>query len=268
MIRPETRQLIKGHLEGFIQGLIERTKPCENPKLPRPTKTFSKNGDVKPFHEAILPAGIIAVTEFERSFSTKLGSTFEEAARLIAAQHGFEAKRQYRLAGSVPAAAVDEIERLTKRIDEHGWSGEYSDAVKLVTSAKGSGTQRRQLLDLYIRKPDGTEAFFELKSPKPNKGQCLEVISRLLHVHAIKQAGPPAVQTYLAMAYNPYGGDRSSYNHSFTLSYLDFKTMMLVGEEFWSYVGGEGTYEELLDIYRAVGREKGPDLVDQLALGY
>jgi hypothetical protein len=30
----------------------------------------------------------------------------------------------------------------------------------------------------------------------------------------------------------------------------------------------EGTYEELLEIYREAGREKGPDLLDKLALGY
>jgi hypothetical protein len=268
MIRPETRQLIKGHLEGFIQGLIEQTKPCANPKLPRPTLEFSKKGDVKPFHEAILPAGIIAVTEFERSFSTKLGSTFEEAARLIALQNRAEAKRQMKLTGDVAAPAVREIERLSKQMDEHGWSGSYTSVVKAVAAARGGESERRVLLDLYVRKPDGSETYFEIKSPKPNKGQCLEVTSRLLHVHAIKRAGPPAVRTYLAMAYNPYGGDRASYKHSFTLSYLDFDDMVLIGSEFWDYVGGKGTYGEVLDIYREVGREKGPDLVDQLALGY
>ncbi len=124
------------------------------------------------------------------------------------------------------------------------------------------------MLDLYIKTPDGAETFFEIKSPKPNKGQCLEVVSRLLHVHAIKRAGPPKVRTYLAMAYNPFGDERISYSHSFTLKYLDFEHMVLVGREFWEYIGGQGTYEEVLAIYREVGKEKGPDLVDQLALGY
>jgi hypothetical protein len=33
-------------------------------------------------------------------------------------------------------------------------------------------------------------------------------------------------------------------------------------------VGGKGTYEELLSIYQEVGKEKGPDMLDQLVLGY
>ncbi|MBU2540751.1 MAG: hypothetical protein KJ593_02515 [Candidatus Omnitrophica bacterium] len=33
-------------------------------------------------------------------------------------------------------------------------------------------------------------------------------------------------------------------------------------------VGGSGTYEEVLGIYQEVGKEKGSDMLDQLALGY
>jgi hypothetical protein len=36
----------------------------------------------------------------------------------------------------------------------------------------------------------------------------------------------------------------------------------------WEYLGGSGTYDELIHIYREVGREKGPDVLDKLALGY
>ena len=270
MISDTTRAKIKGHLEGFIQGLIEEKKPrLEDPRKPKPTKTFSKEGDIKPFHEAILPAGIIAITEFERSFSTKLGSTFEEAARLIALQSNAEAERQHIVKGLVTLRAIKEIEDLTKQTDEHGWSGSYLDAARAAASSdKGKSSERRILIDLYVKQQDGTELYFEMKSPKPNKGQCLEVTNRLLHVHAIKRARHPKVQTYFAMAYNPYGDERSSYKHSFTLSYLDFKNMVLVGSEFWGLIGGKGTYVEVLDIYREVGREKGPDLIEQLALGY
>ena len=29
----------------------------------------------------------------------------------------------------------------------------------------------------------------------------------------------------------------------------------MIGEEFWNFVGGEGAYEELLEVYREVGEE-------------
>jgi hypothetical protein len=35
-----------------------------------------------------------------------------------------------------------------------------------------------------------------------------------------------------------------------------------------NYKGGPGIYEEVLGIYQEVGKEKWPDMLDQLALGY
>ncbi|MSQ22303.1 MAG: TdeIII family type II restriction endonuclease, partial [Dehalococcoidia bacterium] len=104
----------------------------------------------------------------------------------------------------------------------------------------------------------------EMKSPKPNKDQCTRVTSRLLLVHAIKRAGFGSVKTYYAMTYNPYGELRSSYHHDFALRYLDMEHQVLIGQEFWDFIGGTGTYAALLDIYREVGHEKGPELIDLL----
>lgn len=115
---------------------------------------------------------------------------------------------------------------------------------------------------------EDNELFFEIKSPKPNKGQCIEVTERLLHIHSLRNNGPPKVYTYYAMAYNPYGDDRSSYKHSFAINYMDIRNQVVIGKEFWEIVGGIGTYEELLEIYREVGKEKGPDMIKQLALGF
>jgi len=39
--------------------------------------------------------------------------------------------------------------------------------------------------DLYIEADDGRRFYFEIKSPMPNKGQCLEVTQRLLRFHLI-----------------------------------------------------------------------------------
>lgn len=49
---------------------------------------------------------------------------------------------------------------------------------------------------------------------------------------------------------------------------MDLENEVLIEKEFWDMVGGKGTYEEVLAIYQEVGREKGPDMINQLALGY
>jgi hypothetical protein len=40
--------------------------------------------------------------------------------------------------------------------------------------------------------------------------------------------------------------------------------MVLVAEEFWNLIGGDGTYAEVLEIYRQVGHDLGPTVWDKL----
>ena len=47
-----------------------------------------------------------------------------------------------------------------------------------------------------------------------------------------------------------------------------FNQAILIGHEFWNIVGGPGTYEELLEIYQEVGREKTKYILDTLAFGF
>lgn len=42
----------------------------------------------------------------------------------------------------------------------------------------------------------------------------------------------------------------------------------MIGDEFWSIVGGPTAYTELIDIYREVGREKAKYMIDSLAFGF
>ncbi len=112
---------------------------------------------------------------------------------------------------------------------------------------------------------DGSKFFFEIKGSKPNKGQCLEVIQRLLRFHLLCGESRPDAQSYYAMAYNPYGPNRSDYKWSVARKYTPFEQAVIMGHEFWNIIGGETAYEELLDIYQEVGREKSKQMLDDLA---
>ena len=271
MIKKETRQKIKGYLEGFIQGMIEeKTENGFDPKQLRPLRDASKKGDLKPFHESLLPDGLLAITEFERSFSTKLGTTFEECARLVALDNHKYAKRGHRVIGEISLKAIKRIEEIVNKIGTGGMKSGYPEYVKEVVEIAGNGeaVERTSIADLYIVKKDGTEMFIEIKSPKPNKGQCLEATGRLLQIQGITHRQYPKAKAFYATAYNPYGTAKDTYKHSFVLNYMDLDNEVLLGKQFWDLVGGNGTYEEILEIYKDVGRDKGPDMLDQLALGY
>ena len=46
------------------------------------------------------------------------------------------------------------------------------------------------------------------------------------------------------------------------------KNEVLIGDEFWQIIGGKGTYEELLGIYREAGNEKSKAMMDALLFGF
>jgi hypothetical protein len=106
-------------------------------------------------------------------------------------------------------------------------------------------------IDLYIRTRGGEDHYFEIKSAKPNKGQCIEMKQRLLTALAIRRQA--SIRTWWGVPYNPYG--RGEYRWVYPLAFFDFEDEVMLGLPFWDFVGGTGTYEELLDLYRQVGDE-------------
>ena len=89
-----------------------------------------------------------------------------------------------------------------------------------------------------------------------------------MRIHGLTYEQYPKARAYYATACNPYGVDKSTCRRSFVRNYMDLENEVLLGKEFWDLIGGGGTSEAVLDIYKEVGREKGPDMLDQLALGY
>jgi len=276
-ISPTTCAAIKAYLEVFIENLIEEYRGYEPPGLEKPDDYLaqeSPRGRMKPFHAAIIPAALLRINAFERGFSSRLGTTFEECARLIALEHHKEVHRGYDLTSEMSQAAIAEVERQVAHFERVSQSGNptptLEEMIDAVLAARGEDdlVARTVRADLHLVAGDGAEFFFEMKSPMPNKGQCLEVTQRLLRFHLARGQKRPAVYAYFAMAYNPYGPAREDYGWSFAKLYTPFEQAVVIGHEFWEVVGGRTAFEELLAIYQEVGHDKSKYMLDALAFGF
>lgn len=69
-------------------------------------------GKKQPFLEAVFPPKAILIKRLERPFSTKLGKTFEEVAKIAAAHFHPEAKTNYRIQEMVDAFAIARIDQM------------------------------------------------------------------------------------------------------------------------------------------------------------
>ena len=229
---------------------------------------------MKPFQAALIPPELIRINQFERGLSTRLGNSLEECARLIALEHYKDVRRGYDIKAEVSVAAFAESE-LQKQSYESAVKSEqrkpsFEQMITAVLKARRKDDLETKVIraDLYMMAKDGTELLFEIKAPKPNKGQCLEVLQRLLRFHLLRGVNRPQLQTYYAMPYNPYGINKADYKWTQAKNYLPFDEVVVMGNDFWNIVGGATAYEELLEIYLEVGREKSKYMLDILAFGF
>lgn len=214
----------------------------------------SPSGILAPFHEALVP-GIRGLGE--RGFSTSLGNLHERIAVVIAAQAHDAVQRAHDLSGQLPVLAREFI---TQRVDQLGVGAAAPDHAYergQLLAAFGAEVPASTRIDLYIRTHSGEDHYFEIKSAKPNKGQCIEMKQRLLTALGIRRHSD--VYAWWGVPYNPYG-TAAAYAHPYPARFFDFMNEVKLGSDFWDFVGGAGTYERLLSLYRAVGVECTPRL--------
>jgi len=222
----------------------------------------SPSGIFAPFHEALVP-GIRGLGE--RGFSTALGNLHERIGLAIAESVHESAARAHDLTGNLPVIAREFITQRVAQLEAGEAAPDHPVERNQLLAAFGAEVVRTVRIDLYVRTHAGEDHYFEIKSAKPNKGQCIEMKERLLTAFAMRR--DPAVYVWWGVPYNPYGTD-AAYAHPYPLRYFDFVNDVKLGAEFWNFVGDDpATYNLLLDLYREVGLEyAGPLDVLRVAL--
>ena len=244
-----TKDEIKNILRSCVSGAIDRTN-----------KRISANKSPKPFHTALLTEEIVKLSSFERSFSTSFGQgPIEKISELIAIENGFETKRQKETMINIYKGAVDEIERICSALRSGGQSPNWAKEVQTVSSFnKGDTVVRRIISDLWLKK-NGQEYFISIKTVAPNLDQSEIAKKDMLLLKSENQN----YKTYFGLYYNPNGVDRRDYSHSFPMKIFNMHKdeCVLIGKDYWDFLGGSGAYEELLEVFSEVGDETKSTLI-------
>ena len=98
----------------------------------------------------------------------------------------------------------------------------------------------------------GKTYSFELKGPLPNSDQTKVSKEKMFKLLAMD--GHPIDEAYYALPYNPYG-KRENYDWSFPARWFNMKSdpSVLIGEELWDLIGGEGTYTHFIEEINKLG---------------
>jgi hypothetical protein len=246
----EIRTLLRGFMDGWIAKQYEELRRIDE-------EGSSPEGILAPFHDALVP-GIRGLGE--RGFSTSLGNRHEEIARVIASDAHAEAHRAYDLEGNLPVLSREFITQRIDQLEHAAAEPDHPYERRQLLDAFGAEVREGTRIDLYVKTHDGREHYFEMKSAKPNKGQCKEMKQRLLTALGIRR--DENVFVWWGVPYNPYGTEEA-YNHPYPKPFFDFANEVRFGPKFWNFVGDdEGTYELLLSLYREVGEEYTEQLDD------
>lgn len=210
----------------------------------------SSSGILAPFHEALVP-GIRGLGE--RGFSTALGNLHERVGLVVAVDAHSSAARAHDLTGNLPVLAREFITQRVAQLESGAAAPDHPFERNQLLNAFGAEVAQTVRIDLWVRTHGGEDHYFEIKSAKPNKGQCIEMKERLLTAFAMRCE--PTVSVWWGVPYNPYG-TAGAYAHPYPLRYFDFVNDVKLGPEFWNFIGHDpGTYDVLLDLYREVGAE-------------
>lgn len=227
-------------------------------------QNYNPEPAVMPFHTRLLGQDRMALFSFIHSLNTNFGtSIFEPVAKALASTTFKEAKTQATAGTQISEAAQRVIQDIMDDLTAAHSKPNKKDEIEAIRKVAQTGTMKSvkpTKIDIWLKGHDNQLYFFDIKTAKPNKGGFKEFKRTLLEWTACVLAENPKakINTLIAIPYNPY--EPKPYSRWTMAGMLDLENELKVANEFWDFLGGEGTYLQLLDIFELVGVELRPEI--------
>lgn len=203
---------------------------------------------------------------FIHSLNTSFGTSIFEPIALALASSSFASAASQQTAGTqISSEAHRVIQNIMDGLATANTLPNKPEEINVIRAVCRQGEMKNVKLtkvDIKLVTPSGTVYLFDIKTAKPNAGGFKEFERTLLEWIAATLAGNPTVdvQSLIAIPYNPY--EPQPYNRWTMRGMLDLPNELKVAEEFWDFIGGEGAYQDLLNIFERVGIELRPEIDD------
>lgn len=212
-----------------------------------------------PFHTRLLGKDRMALFSFIHSLNTSFGiSIFEPVALALASTTFKVAKSQTPAGQQISENAQFEIQKIMDELTAANIKPDKIKETEIIQKVCQTGELRKvkpTLVDIYLESHSGEIFLFDIKTAKPNRGGFKEFKRTLLEWTAVVLAENPEakINSIIAIPYNPY--DPNPYSRWTMAGMLDLEHELKVADEFWDFLGGKGTYNDLLDCFERVGIE-------------
>ncbi len=243
---------------GLSKTQIQQVETVLRNSLRHKFQNYNPETSNMPFHYRLLGHDRMALFSFIQSLNTTFGtSIFEPVAETLAGLNFIVAQKQYVVGNTISEQAQTEINRIVNELTI-GTSPNKMNEIERIRKVCTKGTMNKiktVKVDLFVKDKDGTIHLFDLKTVKPNISNFKDFKRTLLEWIAIFISKNPNanVHSYIAIPYNPY--EPKPYERWTLKGMLDLDNELKVADEFWDFLGGKGTYQDLLDCFERVGIE-------------
>lgn len=219
-------------------------------------ENYSRETFSAPFHERLFGKEVYGRFSFIQSLNTSLGiSVWEQIAVIIVKNHGGHAEKQYRLKGSINENVNTFIRNYLNDLYQNQSRPNKYYEISEIRKLAGPGNIKYQnnVVDLFV-KLRNREEYIDITSVKPNKKEFQAMKEKLLYWTAMRLSSDQDVDvmTRLAMPYNPY--EPEPYSRWTDGQLYDLSNgEILVGREFWNYIGQGEIYKDLLEVFATAG---------------
>jgi hypothetical protein len=216
-----------------------------------------------PFHYRLLGKDRIALYSFIQSLNTTFGTSIFEPVAVALAKNNFKkVEKQYAIGNQIRSKCQNVIQDIMNNLTL-GNQPDKQKEIKLIRAAASKSNINKMKtikVDLYLETFDGDIFLFDLKTAKPNISNFKDFKRTLLEWVGIALTNNPQakVNSLIAIPYNPY--EPRPYERWTIKGMLDDKEELLVGKEFWDFLGGDGVYEDLLDCFEQAGLKLRPEI--------
>jgi hypothetical protein len=215
----------------------------------------------RPLYAALVPNEIFKGSHFERRFVTPFGNAWELLAKAAAEKGLGYGTTGHTITGTVASERLRRISEVLNTL-EHPEKGsktrvkpDWKRELEFVLAGEGEPIPVTVVCDVYAEDRQNNKRYaFEIKAPMPNSDQTKVSKEKILKLYSMN---PLQVDgAYYALPYNPYGR-REDYSWSFPARWFDMKKdeVVLIGDEFWEKIGGEGTYQSFIEAVNTIGKD-------------
>jgi type II restriction enzyme len=251
------------------ESQLSRVEAVLRTSLRNKLANYQPEPNSMPFYTRLLGSDRLALYSFIHSLIGNFGTAIFEPVAIVLAESRFAVAQKQITAGTVISSdAQIEIQRIIDGLTTASLTPDKPSEIERIRQVCQSGkkvTVKPTKIDLYLESFEQELFLFDIKTAKPNAGNFKEFKRTLLEWVAVILMEKPAakISTGIAIPYNPYAP--APYNRWTMRGMLDLPHELKVAEEFWDFLGGEGTFPQLLDAFERIGIELRPEIDEAFA---